>query len=324
MGAWDEDGILIDASLVSPDGSDSVSFPVGRRTVSGGRRGAARKYPFRNGQDYEDVGQEPRVYAYTVPLFENVDPSHYPQTYIRLIEFIENDAYLGQADLIDPEHGSVRVRMKPYTWETDPAKRNGGTLQLRFETVGEDLALFRDDALYTPTATADMSAAAMDESMAEAGVDEAALEESFDAAEVPFTANERASGQASGSFVSLLSGFNSSMSLPRPSTDVASTVDVMRRRIEAAMNMPQFAGAEAGWRMRSSAEMLMAAVTDIGQRAFRESPRVADMHIGAPISIYELSVELFGTIERAEELIQLNPGMGNFVPAGATITFPLR
>lgn len=330
MGAWDEGvGILLTASLGPSDNSSpAIEFPVGRRTVSGGRTGAARKYPFRNGQDYEDISQDPRIYNYTVPLFEDVDASHYPSTYLKLIEFIDGDAARGQAELTDPEHGPVPVRMMPWQWETDPMRRNGGVLTMTFETIGDDVTLFRDDAIFTPTAQADISAADLDQQLANAGATPAEMDEAFEAGGAGLTAAEKVAGVGASAsrFATLLTRFREEIEVPTDGSDVSATVDLMRRRIELGMSVPSVSSDPViGWPMLFSGNVLMSAVTDLGQQAFRDAPRVYDHKVErAGTSMYALSVELLGSVSRVGELIQLNPGVpANFVPEGTVIIVPL-
>lgn len=157
---------LLDASLAA--GDTELTFQVSDRTVSGGRAWARRRYPFRNGQDDEDTGAEPRTLAYTVPLFRDVDEDDYPNLFFDLIELFESDEHLGRATLTDPEFGPLLVRLVDYAWSTDGKQRDGGELKLTFETLGDEnatiLTVHSGDA-----ADASEDAAAVDDAIADAG-----------------------------------------------------------------------------------------------------------------------------------------------------------
>lgn len=327
--AWNDGGILLTASVGPADGSAPIEFPVGKRSVSGGRAGAERRYAFRNGQDYEDTGREPREYTYEVPLFQDVDEKHYPETYFKLLDFIESDEARGEAELVDPEHGPAKVRMMPYDWSTDPGQRHGGVMKLSFQTVGEETTLFPTaDGFFEPTVRAELSAEEFDQQLAESGVTVSVMNEAFAAAGVALSAKERVSSMASSTsrFSSLLSVFKSDMNVPQDGDSVASYVDVFRRRIEATMNIASARdNPETGFPLLVSGNMLMSAVTDIGQDAYRDAPRVYDYTVGgSSVSMYELANLLLGSVERVQELIDLNPGLQvNFIPQGSVVLAPL-
>lgn len=161
---------LIDASLDA--GSTRLEFPVSERKVNGGRDWASRKFPFRNGQSDEDVGARPRDLTYVIPLFRDVDEDHYPNAFFDLVEFVESDEAKGRATLTDMEFGPLPVRMTGYAWRTSAKERDGGQLELTFETLGdENFTILTAGGGGTPDdADATAAAAELDSALADAGV----------------------------------------------------------------------------------------------------------------------------------------------------------
>lgn len=325
MAAWDE--ILLTASIGPIDGSgEKLEFPVRTRTVTGGRMGASRRYPYRNGQDYEDTGQEPLSLQFTVELYEDVDPSHYPSLFFDLIDFLDGDEALGQAELIDPELGPLPVRMMPWRWSSSAENRNGGVLDLAFETIGEEGAiLYVDDSLYTPTAQADIAAANVDQQIADSNISAETIDDAFDEYDVALTAAEiRAGLNMPARWSNLLARYKSTVTSPVSSTNVATSVDIMRRRIEAMQSVSVDLSPDEAFPIISNCNVLMGAVTDIGQEAFQDSPRVIEVEVERDSSIYEVAVQRFNDVNYSDILIDLNPTVPtNFIPAGTIIIVPL-
>lgn len=159
---------LLDATLQA--GDVELTFPVEDRHVKGGRAWARRRYPFRNGQEDEDTGAEPREIVYTVPLFRDVDEEHYPNLVNDLIEFFESDTVRGRATLTDPEFGPLLVRLVDYGWNTTSKERDGGKLQLTFETLGRELiTLLTTRGAARSSTSAEDDATRVDDALADAG-----------------------------------------------------------------------------------------------------------------------------------------------------------
>ena len=182
---------LLDASLQS--GDEELFFPVADRNVDGGRDWASRKYPFRDGQSDEDTGGRPRSLTYSIPLFRGVEEDHYPNGMNDLVEFVESAEHRGRAVLTDPEWGPLDVRMTGFTWVTNSKQRDGGELQLTFETLTDRVLGVSpvDGNGSTTQADAAAEADALDSALADADVEPKDTAGAWKAAGVPITETER-------------------------------------------------------------------------------------------------------------------------------------
>jgi len=158
---------LIDVSLAA--GETEIVFPLADRQMGGGRDWASRKFPYRNGQEDEDTGARPRDISYSIPLFRDVEPEHYPSTMNDLVEFFESDEVKGRATLTDPEFGPMPVRLVSYQWSTTSKERDGGRLELIFETLGDENPVVGSGAAGEADAVGD--ADALDTALADAGLE---------------------------------------------------------------------------------------------------------------------------------------------------------
>jgi prophage DNA circulation protein len=107
-------------------------------------------------------------------------------------------------------------------------------------------------------------------------------------------------------------------------TDMAAAVDTMLARI-AAVRGDTTLTTEAQWAVAETTTRLMAAVQRVGARAFRESPLVVDYDLNRELSALEVAVILFGSTNRTQDIIDLNPGLSpDFLPRGTTLIVPLE
>lgn len=306
--AWDE--ILQDASL------DGLVFPVADRSVNGGRDFARRKYAFHDGQFTEDTGRQARVYTYTVPLFADIDESHYPDLYELLMGKLDEG---GVMELIDPEDGPVMVRPAPHSWTTSPNQRNGGILALTFEEEGNQSIQW----IARPSAiggASDMlqSAARLDDAVAAAGLTFDDLAKAWAKVGAALDAAEEGIG-------SIAEAVEAAMPDTTAIEQAASQVDRMNRRIEETIKLVRNAPASVASPIRQSGEVLLAAFRAHAARQAEAALRVVEYVVPARATSHQISRSLYGTPERAAEIRKLNRrGNALYFEQGDVILVPER
>jgi prophage DNA circulation protein len=88
-----------------------------------------RKYPNRDGQRSEDLGREPYVFELEIPLFADIDPSHYP-TMAEQLRAILDDPEDG-LEYRDHELGTMPVSIGPWTSDIDAKMRDGVVFRIQ-------------------------------------------------------------------------------------------------------------------------------------------------------------------------------------------------
>ena len=283
-----------------------IPFPIASRKVRGGRALARKKYPFRAGQVTEDIAREPRVYEYVIPLFAGMhdfvgfpEPL-YPDAYSKLIALCESDDSQAYAELIDPEHGAVQVKIVGYEWDEKSDARNGGILSLTIEE--EEPAPFE---LFT--ITTDASASALDWAA------------DFDA-ELSLASLVPELPPGFASFAALVADF------VRFVGDLEATADAVAARLDevrATITAAQLAALElpaAFYRVAWAGTSLLDSVTLSAQAATSLGPSVVEWTVPATMSSHEIAAELYGDASRYGEIESRNPSAHPlFYPAGTTL-----
>lgn len=309
MSEWDD--ILHEASFAG------VIFPVGRRSVEGGRASATRRYPFRDGQDIEDTGREPYALEYEVPLFASVDASHYPDTYEQLRAAFDDPESQGFGELVDPEIGPIFVKVKfPWRWETTPEERDGGRFSVRFEEVSNDPIVFSVRPT-DPEAQARLAAEALDAALADGGISEADILADWDSAglglEIGFSAEDTL-------FVSVVDDFFATLDeAAMAGDDLAAELDVFRNRIDRVNNFSAEREVES-WSIISSSARLTGSVSEATEKKISRAKRIVEYRVPVEMSIYDVANILYGDPARATEIQQRNPSdRPLFLKAGTTL-----
>lgn len=284
---------------------DLDKIPCSSRKVSGGRAIVARKYPNRDGQSSEDLGREPYVFDLEIPLFADVDPDHYPTMWDELRSILESPPR--QLEFRDHEFGTMHVSVPPgWTSTLDATKRDGVLVHLTLTEDDLDIAgTFRE----TTTGTAPNAESAGDEldaALEEAGVNEDELKGKLDKAGVGLKSTEQ--GFAAGSMWSnqgaqftnqLRDGINTA-------EQIAASVDIVRGRADAVLGLPQLRSpANAG--VMNAAILFADAIARLGDRASASSTVIVQQPILDVTNVFELSARLYGTPDRASEIIARNP-----------------
>jgi prophage DNA circulation protein len=306
MATWEE--------YLQPSSFDGVSFPVSSRTVGGGRAWVGRRYPNRAGQGGEDLGREPLTFELEVPLFHGVDPDHYPATYEALRGAFDHPTTQGEAEYVDQEYGPLNAKVTKWQWIQSADKRDGGILRISIEEVSHDDIVFRTDAR---DAQRDAETHATD--LDDFGLAEADLEYDFAAAGVPLSVDEQdyVSGELWSTQVTrFVEGLDDGIA---SAADVASRVDNLRTRLDIAANLPALQGPSGVYTLHSIAR-LAASLTALGEAAVIKTPPLVAHTLATSQSVYEISSSLYGTPDRADEILQRNPSATPlFIPAGTAL-----
>ena len=308
MSEWDD--ILHEASFAG------VEFPVSKRSVEGGRSSAARKYPFRDGQDLEDTGREPYAIEYEIPLFASIDPIHYPTTYEQLRAVFDDPESQGFGELVDPEIGPIFVKVKfPWRWETTPDERDGGRFAVRFEEVSNDAIVFaiRPD----PDAQARLAAEELDASLADAGITDAEILADWSDAGVGLDPDFAIEDTL---FVSVVDDFFATLDEGAMAGDeIAANLDVIRTRIDR-VNSFSAAREVENWSVVSSSAQLTSSVTEATESKVARAKRIVEYRVPTEMSVYDVANILYGDPGRAGEIEERNPHPSPlFYEAGLTL-----
>lgn len=304
MGIWE---------TLPPPSLNGITFPLSGRKVSGGRAFAKRQYPFRNGQQSEDTGREPRQYEYQIPLYAGMDGFNgvrfsqplYPDTYDAIRDLAESDEDQAYAELVDPEHGPIQVKIASWSWGSDPSKRDGGELTLSMiEELPQQSALFSvtDDA----ASTAQLEAENLDAAFESSGVSITFLPAGFT------TVSD------------YIASYTAAVSGAVTFDVVAAHCDAVRASLTAAMQTP-FLLEAANYRALWSISTLLDSVTRTAERAISDGPNVVEWVVPVPMSSHDIALELYKDSSLYLEIEQRNPTPHPlFYPAGTTVYAAVR
>lgn len=312
MGLWEE--TLHEASL------GGVPFPVSDRRISGGRAYAPRKYPHRDGQDTEDTGREPYVFELVIPLFADVDPSHYPDTYASLRGIVDNEDLQGELEYVDPELGPLPIKVRQWTWSETARERDGGIFSITLEERSHEPFLFA--ILQAPP---EARATAVDlgrelDALGTVGEDDIRAAWAAEGADFGDYEIEPKDGEL---WTGLTTDFFDALEEDALAADeLTERVDRFRFRGGIVLGMDELQDPEA-W---TGAQLLMRLLDSVSQAAesyAAQQPAATLWRVPQEMSAWEISLRNFATDERAEEIMRLNP-IANplFYPAGMVVTLP--
>lgn len=307
---WDE--------TLQPASFDGIEFPIASRAVGGGRAWARRRYPYRPGQDGEDTGREPYTFELEVPLFADVDPDHYPGVYDALRLALDDPSNAGRAEYVDPEYGPMIVQVDTWTWRTTSGARNGGVLTLKLEEVSHDDLVVSVDARDAQRAAGD-AAAELDERAEDLGISEEELEDAFGAAGVPLDGEEK-DKLAGDLWSTQLERFVEWTEDGAAAVDeLASRLDRIRGRLDVLTSRPEMQ-APAAMHAHHAAARLAAALGEVGEAMLLRAPPLVEHVLLSEQSVYEVSAQLYGTPDRAAEILARNPSPSPlFLQAGTKL-----
>lgn len=296
---WDD--IMQEASL------GGVTFPLKSRRVSGGRDGARLSFPHAAGQAVDDTGRQPRSIELTIELYADVDPSHYPGIYRDLIALFEDDARMAEVEYVDPILAPMQAKVWGFSIDEESVTRNGATVTVELEEVTQDV----DGAALSPrratASVASESALELDAALLDAGVTDEEVFDAFGAVGAPVSDAERAEVPPGEVFVSTTRSFMERLrDGAQAADDLAATTDAARRRVSGLTTLPTLRTI-SGWRAYSSALQLVDALGQLADAAIARAVPVVELAVNADTSAVELSTRLYGTRDRAEEIVRRNP-----------------
>ncbi len=325
MGVWERtlhEAQLRDRSRLEPGGDleAGVPFPVSERRISGGRSYAPRKYPHRDGQDTEDTGREPYTFELTIPLFADVDPSHYPSIFEQLRAIVDEPDSQGELEYVDVELGPLPVKVKQWSWAETARERDGGVFTLTLEERSHDAFL--------------VSILAAPPDSRGTGV---ALSRALDLTETVSEADVRAEWAAAGADLGdfelepedglLWTGLTDDFFLAiedggLAADELAERVDRFRLRGGLVLRMDDMRTPD-GWPAAQVLVRLLDSISQAAESYAVQQPTAVLWRVPEEMSAWEISLRNFGTDERASEIISLNPVANPlFYRAGAVLTLP--
>lgn len=296
MGLWED--------TLHPCSIAGVAFPLGSRKVHGGRALARRRYPHRDGQDQEDTGREPYSFILTVPLFADVDPAHYPETYERLRSVLDLEQEL---DYVDAELGPLRAKVVEWDWDQDAERRDGGVLTLNIEEIGSEPVVF---TVLSSGAVARQLAilmgAAADDALIDALLDEDTIKAGWESSGFALTSSELDYTEGA-LFESLVEDFFSDVDEMASEFDsLTARFETLSARVESVLETPE-AGLATGWTLTQSLIRMRDVCAQALEQVRLDQPQLVEYRVPQEMSAWQVSVALYGTEDRADEIIRANP-----------------
>jgi hypothetical protein len=294
-----------------------TEFPLASIRRTGGRRIARHAYPYRDGQDTEDMGRGATRWDLVVPLFRGMEPLNplvplYPDVYDALRFELDDPDTLGEVDFVDPEIGPVSVKVVSHTWDAVAEKRNGGMFRIQLEEVNDEPFLFSIGTLLDPDLAALDFAAELDAGF----FDVAGLLDAWErfglAVDFVFAPGEL--------FVSMVDDFFSAIEDVALAADqIAGHIDRIRSRLDMVVNFDGMQEARR-WSLYHSTVRLSASLTAAGERAAADAAQLVEFVVPWQMSHVEISVLLYADRGRSGEIVRRNPTRNPlFYPQGATL-----
>lgn len=284
--------------------------PISRRQMSGGRSAARIKLPYQPGQDFEDTGREPFAFKVEIPLYADVDESHYPQLYTDLVALLTDERVKGEVEYIDPILGPFEVKVIDLSEEHVSDVRHGATITIGLEERSLDVRTFTVTRLTSASADATDAAADLDDALEEQGVSDDAVSAALTDAGLPLTDEERTSASTRnvGATEGIARDFVDEMREGALLADeIVSRVDVVRARVSALMALGQLRSADgiAGY---LAGLRLIDAVSRLAEETLARAVPIVEIAVTGATDIYTLAAKLYGDIGRADDILARNPG----------------
>lgn len=313
MPAFDE---LHDASF------DAIKFDLEEREVSGGRAFARRRYPYRDGQSVEDTGRDPYHFSLTIPLFEDIDPTHYPDRYNQLRAVFDDPSTQGEAEYVDPELGPLRCKVVRWTWQQTSEARHGGRFRLELEEVSFDDVVFAILPSLDARSTASLDSILLDDTLRELGVEDDEVLNAMALQGLPVSDDELGNYGPCESVA--VSAFRAIDEEGATVDEMQTAVGILQRRLDAVTELDamQDPSAYAVLRLVSS---VISAVSLAAEEAGANAANVMTYETTAVLSAWDLAVLLYEDGSRAEELVARNPTRNPLAyPVGYSFRFLSR
>ena len=307
---------------LSPYKLDGIEFDASERVKRGGRAIVKRTYPYRDGADHEDLGREAYSYKLTIPLFNGVNPEHYPNLFDQLRAVCENPP--STLEYQDPEDGVVVVSVVSFDSGLDSGMRDGTVLTIELEERQLDIAnlgrtLRSDVGLSDP----EELAASLDDAMAAAGIDEATVTDGFAKKGVELDVDE--TGAAGSLWEAQVSETLARIDDGAQTSDaVLAHVERIRTRLDVVTSLEAAQSAE-GHPVYEAAMRLAASLEQTARELAASAPSLVEHTTLVETSIFDVAHSLYGDHTRVEELLARN-AMADclFIPPGTVLVVAER
>lgn len=310
MALWEE--FLQEAEL------GGVVLPVVRRRLRQRRAYGRKELPYVSGQETESTGRGPRIFEVQIELFADVDPEHYPDRYEELVAVLNDDVAGGKTTWVDPVWGPVQVAITEMDIDEDSQARDGATISLVLEEDGfSDLAQESESWLFVPSdrATAEADAAELDAAREDAGISDDDLDTAW---------GDAGFAREPGETLSFADGVTDMLAAidegAQRADEVTGKVDRVRARAEALMEMSEAQTASA-WPVLERGARLIETTRRIGEAVLARSGTLQPYTTSGWRSVFEIAVELYGSVDRADEVMRRNPLQHPlFIPPGTVLS----
>lgn len=314
MATWDD--------TLGPYKLDGIVFEAASRRRRGGRKVIARKYPYRDGQDAEDTGREPYTYELVVPLFNGVNPEHWPNLADQLIAVLENPPT--DLEYQDPEHGAITVSVVDWDDALDPERRDGVVLSITLVERQLDLANLGRVLSSSPTLTDPATlAASLDDAMADAGIEENTVTAGFAVAGAELDEDER--GATGSLWEAQVAETLARIDDGAATADaIVAQVERVRARLDVLTSLEVAQTAE-GHPVYEAAMLLAASLEATARELSADAPALVEHRTLVETSIFEVASSLYGDPGRVADLLARN-AMADplFIPAGTVLVVAER
>lgn len=314
MAKWSE--------TLGPYKLDGIEFEATTRERRGGRALVERRYPNRDGGDQEDMGREPYTYELTIPLFDGVDPEHYPNLFDQLRAVLESPP--STLEYQDPEDGVVVVSVGAWSAALDSERRDGVVLSVTLIERQLDVAnlgrtLRADPGIGDP----EELAASLDDAMAEAGIDEDTVSAGFAEAGAELDLDEK--GSAGTLWQSQVAETTARINDGAATAGaIVAQVERVRARLAVLCDLDAAKTAEAQ-PVYEAAMRLSAALEQSARDAAATAPALVEHVVHVETSVFEVAASLYGDPSRASDIIARNAMPDPlFIPAGTVLVVAER
>jgi len=275
-----------------------VRLDVQSTSDAGGRALFTARRPHRNAHPVRDMGGEPRVSRCRI-VFWPVDATDDP-----LERFYFFKALVDNGDtrtFVHPISGRFRAKVGELSWSADSEERDTITVECSFHEDDDEPAVFEAGAgAPVSTGVEEVSAAAADVNLALAdfNAEQLAADEDWEALETTVTTEAVELAEEWEAGADALSQREVALDLVAISNKIQEETD----RLELATNLDRHP-------IMVALSDLHAQLRNAADAVFVESPRLIEITVTAPMSLWMLCSETYGADQaedRVEQIIRLN------------------
>lgn len=300
---------------------DGVEFEAAARRRKGGRKIVQRRYPNRDGQDVEDMGREPYTFELSIPLFNGVNPNHWPGLFDNLVAVLEGPP--SNLEYQDPEFGTLIVAVQSWDDGLDAGQRDGTILSIvlveKMLDAGPIFRVAETSVLTDPTTLA----ASLDDAMADAGIEENTVTAGFAAAGAELDEDEV--GATGTLWESQVAETLARIDDGAATADaIVAQVERVRARLDVLTGIDAAQTAD-GQPVYEAAMLLAASLEATARELAADAPALVEHRTLVETSIFEVANALYADPSRVADLLARN-AMADplFIPAGTVLVVAER